>query len=213
MKYTFRQSDISGFLKSPKDWLKRYKSGKGITPNEAMKFGTAEHAKKEAKNGNKGEVEIIINLNDILEDIKEKKEFANGGKFQTKAKDYLKDYDLKGNEVVVVGHLDYYDGEKIVDYKFTRDIDKFEPYKFQVRFYQWLVWEKYGSLVSAILEMNETIDLSDELLLEGKDESGLKTTGKIKEHQFKPMRGADMIKFRKNIFSTARKMIYLLENS
>lgn len=184
------------------------KTGKGITPNEKMKFGTEQHAKKEAQNGNFGEVEISIRLSDILNTIKEQKEL--GGKFP-KTGDYFKDYDMGDNDVEVVGHLDYFDLEMIKDYKFTQDIDKIEPYKFQARFYQWLVYEKYGNLVEAIFEMNEVEDLTDAALLDDKIKETLKTTGKIKEHPFKPMRVSDIIKFRKNIFKTSKKMIYFLE--
>lgn len=61
MKRTFRQSQLATFLRSPSDFLKQYKAG-GIKPNEAMKFGTAQHAIREKENGEYGEINIIIDF-------------------------------------------------------------------------------------------------------------------------------------------------------
>jgi hypothetical protein len=213
MTYNFRMSDFNLFLKDPKTWLNNKLEGKEISANKYMKFGTAEHKKKEEKNGDFGEVELKLVLNDLAKQITETSKLSLPEHQKPRIlKDYLKDYDLK-DEVIVYSHIDFFDGDKIIDYKFTQKIDKFDCYKFQMTFYQWVVYENFGKLVPAILEMNEVQDLSDELLLEGKHESGLKTTGTIKEHCFKPLTNTNIIKFRKNIFATAKKMIYLLEKN
>lgn len=126
-----------------------------------------------------------------------KKELLNGSTGEVEIK-------LPLDEHIIVGHIDYYNGKEIKDYKFTQKIERFEGYKFQIAFYQYLVWRKDGVLVPATLEMNE-VDYNPFADVE------YTTTGKILEHKFKKPSKENLLKFEKKISSAIKQMIYLVE--
>jgi len=126
-----------------------------------------------------------------------KKELLNGSTGEVEIK-------LSLGEHIIVGHIDYYDGKEIKDYKFTQKIDRFEGYKFQVAFYQYLVWRRDNVLVPATLEMNE-------VLYDPFADIEYTTTGKILEHKFKKPTKEVLSKFEKKILSAMKQMIYLVE--
>jgi hypothetical protein len=163
-------SDFSNFYYNPTIFVKRYIDKNSNVANEAMKFGTEQHKKKELLNGSTGEVEIKVPL----------------------------------DEHIIVGHIDYYNGEEIKDYKFTQKIDKFEGYKFQIAFYQYLVYRQDNKLVPATLEMNE-------VFYDPFADIEYSTTGKILEHNFKKPTKEILFKFEKKISSALKQMCYLVE--
>ena len=101
------------------------------------------------------------------------------------------------------GTLDYFDGEKIIDYKYTQKVDGFEGYKTQICVYQYLVWKKYNKLVPAVLEMNE-VDYNPF------NEPEYTTTGNVKEFNFKKPTQQDLVNFEKKISSALKQMLYLI---
>jgi hypothetical protein len=102
------------------------------------------------------------------------------------------------------GTLDYFDREKIIDYKYTQKVDGFEGYKTQICVYQYLVWKKYNKLVPAVLEMNE-VDYNPFNDVE------YTTTGTTKNYNFKKPTIADLKAFEKKVESAMKQMIYLIE--
>jgi len=171
-QYNFRRSDFTNFFSSPTKFLEKFLNPENFKPNEAMQFGTDQHAIREKENGKNGEIYIEIPLGGHL----------------------------------VHGTLDFYDGNEVVDYKYSQNINVYKSYIGQIAFYQWLVWKKDNKLVTGRLEFNE-------VSYNPFAEPEFKLTGVVKNYKFKKPTEEDLNKFEIKISSALKQMIYLVENS
>lgn len=60
--YNFRRSDFTTFWSDPQKFVQKFLHPEHFNPNEAMQFGTDQHAIREKQNGDCGEVYIEIPL-------------------------------------------------------------------------------------------------------------------------------------------------------
>jgi len=105
---------------------------------------------------------------------------------------------------LVHGTIDFYDGEEVVDYKYSQKIDVYKPYVPQIGFYQWLVWKKDNKLVTGRLEFVE-VDYNPFADVE------FTLTGIVINYNFKAPTIADLKKFDNKVLSSMKQMIYLIE--
>lgn len=61
-QYNFRRSDFTNFWSNPSKFVQKFLNPEKFTPNEAMLFGTAQHAIREKENGEYAEVKIEFEL-------------------------------------------------------------------------------------------------------------------------------------------------------
>ena len=60
--YNFRRSDFTTFWSDPQKFVQKFLHPEHFNPNEAMQFGTDQHAIREKENGKAGEVYIEVPL-------------------------------------------------------------------------------------------------------------------------------------------------------